>query len=69
MRAPGYFRRLTKSYIADRGPDRCPPNRRLQNLELRMTEETAYTPPKVWKWIAENGGRFASTNRPIGTSG
>src|SRR5271154_4440364 len=32
---------------------------------FRMTEETAYTPPKVWKWIAENGGRFASTNRPI----
>ena len=30
-----------------------------------MTEETAYAPPKVWKWIAENGGRFASTNRPI----
>jgi GST-like protein len=29
-----------------------------------MTEE-AYTPPKVWKWIAENGGKFASTNRPI----
>lgn len=29
-----------------------------------MTEET-YTPPKVWKWIAENGGKFASTNRPI----
>jgi GSH-dependent disulfide-bond oxidoreductase len=28
-----------------------------------MTEE--YTPPKVWKWIQENGGRFASTNRPI----
>ena len=30
-----------------------------------MTEETAYTPPKVWEWIAENGGKFASTNRPI----
>ena len=30
-----------------------------------MTEETAYTPPRVWKWISENGGRFASTNRPI----
>ncbi len=29
-----------------------------------MTEETAYTPPKVWKWVNENGGRFASTNRP-----
>ena len=33
-----------------------------------MTEETAYTPPQVWKWIAENGGKFASTNRPIAGS-
>ncbi|KQI69817.1 S-transferase [Loktanella sp. 3ANDIMAR09] len=24
-----------------------------------------YTPPKVWEWDAENGGKFASTNRPI----
>ncbi len=24
-----------------------------------------YTPPKVWKWEKENGGQFASTNRPI----
>jgi len=24
-----------------------------------------YTPPKVWTWDAENGGKFASTNRPI----
>src|SRR5215469_12907698 len=32
-----------------------------------MTDET-YTPPKVWKWIAENGGKFASTNRPIAGS-
>lgn len=24
-----------------------------------------YTPPKVWKWDAENGGAFASINRPI----
>jgi GST-like protein len=30
-----------------------------------MTEELAYTPPKVWKWVRENGGKFASTNRPI----
>lgn len=30
-----------------------------------MTDETVYTPPKVWKWIKENGGKFASTNRPI----
>ncbi len=25
----------------------------------------SYTPPKVWKWDAENGGEWASTNRPI----
>jgi GST-like protein len=24
-----------------------------------------YTPPKVWTWDAESGGKFASTNRPI----
>ncbi|MGZ9808843.1 glutathione-dependent disulfide-bond oxidoreductase [Pseudoroseicyclus sp. H15] len=24
-----------------------------------------YTPPKVWTWDNENGGKFASTNRPI----
>ncbi len=26
---------------------------------------TEYVPPKVWTWDKENGGRFASTNRPI----
>lgn len=29
-----------------------------------MADE-AYVPPKVWTWDKENGGRFASTNRPI----
>ena len=24
-----------------------------------------YTPPEVWKWDSENGGQFASINRPI----
>ena len=24
-----------------------------------------YTPPKVWVWDKDNGGKFASTNRPI----
>jgi len=24
-----------------------------------------YTPPRVWKWDAESGGRFANINRPI----
>ena len=29
-----------------------------------MADDT-YIPPKVWKWDAEGGGRFASINRPI----
>ncbi len=30
-----------------------------------MSSSSEYTPPKVWTWNKENGGRFASTNRPI----
>ena len=30
-----------------------------------MTDTTDYTPPKVWVWNKENGGRFAAINRPI----
>ena len=30
-----------------------------------MTESTAYTPPAVWTWNKDNGGRFANINRPI----
>lgn len=30
-----------------------------------MTEKNSYTPPKVWTWDTESGGRFASINRPI----
>jgi len=30
-----------------------------------MTEHPAYTPPKVWTWNKESGGRFANINRPI----
>lgn len=30
-----------------------------------MTDQATYTPPKVWTWDKENGGKFASTNRPI----
>ena len=30
-----------------------------------MTETAEYTPPKVWTWDKESGGRFASINRPI----
>jgi GST-like protein len=27
--------------------------------------DTTYTPPKVWEWDSESGGRFANINRPI----
>ncbi|WP_424988035.1 glutathione-dependent disulfide-bond oxidoreductase [Microbulbifer sp. S227A] len=30
-----------------------------------MTDSSEYTPPRVWTWDAESGGRFASINRPI----
>ena len=30
-----------------------------------MSDKTDYQPPTVWKWDAENGGHFASINRPI----
>ncbi|WP_323795549.1 glutathione-dependent disulfide-bond oxidoreductase [Nisaea sp.] len=30
-----------------------------------MNDQAPYTPPKIWTWDKENGGKFASTNRPI----
>jgi len=30
-----------------------------------MTDSNTYTPPKVWEWDKESGGRFAAINRPI----
>ncbi|KIQ32160.1 S-transferase [Variovorax paradoxus] len=30
-----------------------------------MNGTTAYTPPTVWSWNKESGGRFANINRPI----
>ncbi|AHG48554.1 glutathione S-transferase (plasmid) [Rhizobium leguminosarum bv. trifolii CB782] len=30
-----------------------------------MSGSSDYTPPKVWTWNKENGGQFASINRPI----
>ena len=30
-----------------------------------MTESAEYTPPRIWTWNKESGGRFASINRPI----
>jgi len=30
-----------------------------------MNEDVSYTPPQVWQWEAESGGRFANINRPV----
>ncbi|MES2198214.1 MAG: glutathione-dependent disulfide-bond oxidoreductase [Pseudomonadota bacterium] len=30
-----------------------------------MTEPAEYTPPKVWTWNKESGGKFAGINRPV----
>lgn len=30
-----------------------------------MSNDTTYTPPKVWTWNKESGGKFASINRPV----
>lgn len=30
-----------------------------------MNDASSYTPPNVWSWKKDNGGRFANINRPI----
>lgn len=30
-----------------------------------MADDATYTPPKIWTWNKEAGGRFAAINRPI----
>ena len=30
-----------------------------------MSSDTEYTPPRVWSWDQESGGKFASINRPV----
>jgi GSH-dependent disulfide-bond oxidoreductase len=30
-----------------------------------MTDLSTYTPPKVWSWNKDSGGKFANINRPI----
>jgi GST-like protein len=30
-----------------------------------MSDAASYTPPKIWTWDKESGGRFANINRPI----
>jgi GST-like protein len=33
--------------------------------ERLMSDSADYTPPTIWTWNKENGGRFANINRPI----
>jgi GST-like protein len=33
-------------------------------MTVFMNESSDYTPPPVWSWTKENGGRFAGINRP-----
>ncbi|ALP65909.1 MULTISPECIES: glutathione-dependent disulfide-bond oxidoreductase [Paraburkholderia] len=30
-----------------------------------MNDQSEFVPPKVWSWDKQNGGRFASINRPV----
>jgi GSH-dependent disulfide-bond oxidoreductase len=30
-----------------------------------MDDKPTYTPPQIWKWTKESGGRFVNINRPI----
>ena len=34
-------------------------------METLMSSDTVYTPPNVWTWDQESGGKFASINRPV----
>ncbi len=30
-----------------------------------MTDNTPYSPPEVWQWDSDSGGKFAAINRPV----
>ena len=30
-----------------------------------MTDSSKYTPPEVWTWDKQSGGKFTNINRPI----
>jgi len=44
---------------------RTPLSVEIDNNGNYMNDSTLYTPPTVWTWNKENGGKFANINRPI----
>lgn len=34
-------------------------------MDINIMTDKTYTPPKVWSWDADSGGKFANINRPI----
>lgn len=42
-----------------------PQSHRSAKESLHMSENAPYTPPAIWQWNKENGGQFASINRPV----
>lgn len=51
------LRRLTEGRRINRTP--------IAKRISAVTKSPTYTPPKVWKWDTESGGRFAAINRPV----
>ncbi|HKX22526.1 MAG TPA: glutathione-dependent disulfide-bond oxidoreductase [Rhizorhapis sp.] len=36
-----------------------------ETVDAAQNQPAGYVPPKIWQWDKENGGRFASVNRPV----
>jgi GST-like protein len=34
-------------------------------IETTMSESETYTPPRVWTWESQSGGKFTNINRPV----
>jgi GSH-dependent disulfide-bond oxidoreductase len=48
-----------------KGKERCDFTALFLKIVIRQMTDTTYTPPKIWTWNKENGGKFANINRPI----
>src|ERR1700710_1197950 len=55
---------LRRCWRLQPSPSRRAPSRAIIAQEPTMSDAPPYTPPKVWTWNKDNGGRFANINRP-----